>query len=64
MACSTWNGLLGRVAMETAGPREVVALGDYRLRRLPGVAGGGEGVQRRRGGSEIVAAFDTLEDLL
>jgi DNA mismatch repair protein MutS len=55
--------LLGRVAMETAGPREVVSLGAT-LARLPGLrtavaAFAGEGGRWR----DIANAFDTLDDL-
>jgi DNA mismatch repair protein MutS len=55
--------LLGRVAMETAGPREVVSLGAT-LARLPGLrtavmAFADEG----RRWAEIAKAFDTLIDL-
>jgi DNA mismatch repair protein MutS len=53
--------LLGRVAMETAGPREVVSLGAT-LARLPGLRAA---VLEFAGGKwvEIAAAFDTLDDL-
>jgi DNA mismatch repair protein MutS len=55
--------LLGRVAMETAGPREVVALG-MTVTKLPGLRREVKelsGVPGRW--AEIVAAFDTLDDL-
>jgi DNA mismatch repair protein MutS len=53
--------LLGRVAMETAGPREVVALGTT-LARLPGLRGAvGEFANGRW--SELQQSFDTLNDL-
>jgi DNA mismatch repair protein MutS len=55
--------LLGRVAMETAGPREVVALG-VTVAKLPGLRREVKelsGVPGRW--AEIVAAFDTLDDL-
>jgi DNA mismatch repair protein MutS len=53
--------LLGRVAMETAGPREVVSLGTT-LARLPGLRAA---VLEFAAGKwqEIAAAFDTLDDL-
>jgi DNA mismatch repair protein MutS len=53
--------LLGRVAMEAAGPREVVALGAT-LARLPGLrAAAAEFGQGRW--TELVQSFDTLDDL-
>ena len=55
--------LLGRVAMETAGPREVVGLG-VTLARLPGLR---KGVMEfaSDGGrwAEVAKMFDTLDDL-
>jgi DNA mismatch repair protein MutS len=62
--------LLGRVAMETAGPREVVSLG-MTLARLPGLrravrefAVEGELTpQSARRWAEVRDAFDTLDDL-
>jgi DNA mismatch repair protein MutS len=55
--------LLGRVAMETAGPREVVSLGGT-LGRLPGLRAAvmelGAGAGRW---AELAAGFDTLDDL-
>jgi DNA mismatch repair protein MutS len=53
--------LLGRVAMETAGPREVVALG-VTIAKLPGLRAAVKEFSAARW-SEIVAAFDTLDDL-
>jgi DNA mismatch repair protein MutS len=53
--------LLGRVAMETAGPREVVALG-ITIAKLPGLRAAVKEFGAARWG-EIVAAFDTLDDL-
>jgi DNA mismatch repair protein MutS len=57
--------LLGRVAMETAGPREVVALGAT-VARLPGLrAAVSELASPDPTGrwSQLAAAFDTLDDL-
>jgi DNA mismatch repair protein MutS len=57
--------LLGRVAMDSAGPREVVALGST-LSRLPQLRGAvAELTANAPGGrwAEIHAAFDTLDDL-
>ena len=57
--------LLGRVAMETAGPREVVALGAT-VARLPGLrsAVAEFAITNPTGRwSELAAAFDTLDDL-
>jgi DNA mismatch repair protein MutS len=57
--------LLGRVAMETAGPREVVALGAT-VARLPGLCSAvAEFAATNATGrwAEIAAAFDTLDDL-
>jgi DNA mismatch repair protein MutS len=62
--------LLGRVAMETAGPREVVSLG-MTLARLPGLrravreftAEGEPTPQAARRWAQIRDAFDTLDDL-
>ena len=57
--------LLGRVAMETAGPREVVALGAT-VARLPGLRSAvAEFAATNPTGrwAELAAAFDTLDDL-
>ena len=55
--------LLGRVAMETAGPREVVSLG-ITLARLPGLRKAVAEFAKDGGRwAEITAAFDALEDL-
>jgi DNA mismatch repair protein MutS len=57
--------LLGRVAMETAGPREVVALGAT-VARLPGLSSAvAEFAATNPTGrwAELAAAFDTLDDL-
>jgi DNA mismatch repair protein MutS len=57
--------LLGRVAMETAGPREVVALGAT-VARLPGLRSAVvEFAATNATGrwAELAAAFDTLDDL-
>jgi DNA mismatch repair protein MutS len=57
--------LLGRVAMETAGPREVVALGAT-IARLPGLSSAvAEFAATNATGrwAELAAAFDTLDDL-
>jgi DNA mismatch repair protein MutS len=53
--------LLGRVAMESAGPREVVALG-VTVAKLPGLR---KAVSELGGGrwAELDASFDTLDDL-
>jgi DNA mismatch repair protein MutS len=53
--------LLGRVAMESAGPREVVALG-MTVAKLPGLR---SAVGELGGGrwAELGASFDTLDDL-
>jgi len=53
--------LLGRVAMDAAGPREVVALGTT-LARLPGLRTAAQALAKGRWG-ELAAALDTLEDL-
>jgi DNA mismatch repair protein MutS len=53
--------LLGRVAMETAGPREVVALG-LTVQRLPGLRAATQMFAAVRW-QQIAAAFDTLDDL-
>jgi DNA mismatch repair protein MutS len=53
--------LLGRVALETAGPREVVALG-MTVARLPGLRAAAMTFASARW-MEIAAAFDTLDDL-
>ena len=54
--------LLGRVAMETAGPREVVSLGAT-LMRLPGLRRAVAELADGARWSAIVTAFDTLNDL-
>ncbi|QMV19917.1 DNA mismatch repair protein MutS [Granulicella sp. 5B5] len=55
--------LLGRVAMETAGPREVVSLG-VTLARLPGLRKAVAEFTKDGGRwAELDAAFDALEDL-
>jgi DNA mismatch repair protein MutS len=55
--------LLGRVAMETAGPREVVSLGAT-LARLPGLRKAVMEFASEKGRwAEIEKAFDTLSDL-
>jgi DNA mismatch repair protein MutS len=56
--------LLGRVAMETAGPREVVALG-VTVARLPGLRSAVIELAANPTGrwSVLAAAFDTLDDL-
>jgi DNA mismatch repair protein MutS len=57
--------LLGRVSLETAGPREVVALGKT-LTRLPGLrAAVAEFVSANPSSrwAELAVAFDTLDDL-
>ena len=57
--------LLSRVAMETAGPREVVALGAT-VRRLPGLRSTVSDFATLNSSgrwSELAAAFDTLDDL-
>jgi DNA mismatch repair protein MutS len=56
--------LLGRVAMETAGPREVVALGAT-IARLPNLRSAVTEFATNSTGrwSELAAAFDTLDDL-
>ena len=57
--------LLGRVAMETAGPREVVALGKT-VARLPGLRSAvAEFAPANPSGrwAELAIAFDTLDDL-
>jgi DNA mismatch repair protein MutS len=57
--------LLGRVAMDSAGPREVVALGAT-ISRLPGLrAAAAEFAAQDAQGrwAELAAAFDTLDDL-
>ena len=57
--------LLGRVAMETAGPREVVALGKT-VARLPGLrSAAAEFAPTNPSGrwAELAIAFDTLDDL-
>jgi DNA mismatch repair protein MutS len=53
--------LLGRVAMETAGPREVVALG-LTVARLPNLRSAAKLFAAPRW-QQIAAAFDTLDDL-
>jgi len=53
--------LLGRVAMETAGPREVVSLGAT-LARLPGLRAAAAEFASGRWG-ELAKNFDTLDDL-
>jgi DNA mismatch repair protein MutS len=57
--------LLGRVALDSAGPREVVALGAT-VARLPGLRAAASdlaaGAPTRRW-AELAAAFDTLDDL-
>ena len=56
--------LLGRVAMETAGPREVVALGTT-IARLPNLRSAVADLTANLGSrwSQLAAAFDTLDDL-
>jgi DNA mismatch repair protein MutS len=55
--------LLGRVAMETAGPREVVSLGAT-LARLPGLRAAVSAFSDEGGRwLDIASAFDTLDDL-
>ena len=56
--------LLGRVAMETAGPREVVALGAT-VARLPGLRASVTDLATNATGrwSQLASAFDTLDDL-
>ncbi len=54
--------LLGRVAMETAGPREVVSLGTT-LARLPGVRKAVAELTEAARWREIAKALDTLDDL-
>jgi DNA mismatch repair protein MutS len=55
--------LLGRVAMETVGPREVVSLG-MTLARLPGLRKTAAEFAKDGGRwAEIATAFDALEDL-
>jgi DNA mismatch repair protein MutS len=55
--------LLGRVAMETAGPREVVSLGAT-LGRLPGLRAAVLELGAAAGRwAELAAGFDTLDDL-
>jgi DNA mismatch repair protein MutS len=53
--------LLGRVAMETAGPREVVALGAT-LSKLPGLKAAVREFKAERW-VELAVRFDTLDDL-
>jgi DNA mismatch repair protein MutS len=53
--------LLGRVAMETAGPREVVALG-VTLAKLPGLRAATAAFAGGRW-AELAGSFDTLDDL-
>jgi DNA mismatch repair protein MutS len=56
--------LLGRIAMETAGPREVVALGTT-IARLPNLRASVSDLASNPTGrwSQLAAALDTLEDL-
>jgi DNA mismatch repair protein MutS len=57
--------LLGRVALDSAGPREVVALGAT-ISRLPGLrAAAGDFAAQAPSGrwAELSASFDTLDDL-
>jgi DNA mismatch repair protein MutS len=54
--------LLGRVAMETAGPREVVSLGTT-LARLPGLRKAVAELTEAARWGEIAKALDTLDDL-
>lgn len=56
--------LLGRVAMETAGPREVVALGST-IARLPNLRSATIALATAPAGrwSQLVSTFDTLDDL-